>query len=130
VWDLPLRFDGGVLAGVVHGFPMAAFGDPKGDFLPNGTVMWCRVLSLSTTQKMVPKQKTAPGLKVIMLLKVTDMESALFNVAAPTWRASCQCLLPNCAPHGYPRDAFGQDGVVDRDLMVRAVARQEGTQLI
>jgi hypothetical protein len=63
---------------------MASFGDPKGDFLQGGTAMRCRVPSVSMTQEMVPKQKTAPRLKVIMLLKVTAMESALINVAPPT----------------------------------------------
>jgi hypothetical protein len=76
---------------------------------------------VSTTQEIVPKQKTAPRLKVIMLLKVTAMESTLINVAPPTWRASCRCSLPNRTPWGYPQDAFGQDGIVDRDSMVRAV---------
>jgi hypothetical protein len=80
---------------------------------------------MSGTQEMVLKQKTVLGLKVIMLLKVTAMESALINVAPPTWLASCQCSLPDRTPRGYPRDAFGQDDVVDRDLMVRAVAQQE-----
>jgi hypothetical protein len=32
-------------------------------------------------QETAPKQKTAPRLKVIMLLKVTAMESALVNVS-------------------------------------------------
>jgi hypothetical protein len=42
-------------------------------------------------QEMVPKQKTASSeLKVIMLLKVTAMESALINVASPTRRVSCR----------------------------------------
>jgi hypothetical protein len=53
------------------------------------------------------------------------MESALINVAPPTWHASCRCLLPNHTPRGYPRDAFGQDDVVDRDSMVHAVAQHE-----
>jgi hypothetical protein len=77
---------------------------------------------------MFLKQKTAPGLKVIMLLKVTAMESVLINVAPPTWRASCLCSLPDCTPQGYPCDAFGLDDVVDHNSMVRAVARQENTQ--
>jgi hypothetical protein len=71
---------------------------------------------------MVSKQKIAPRLKVIMLLKVTSMESALINVAPLTWRASYRCSLPNRTPWGYPRDAFGQDDIVDRDSMVHAVA--------
>jgi hypothetical protein len=69
--------------------------------------MRCRVPSVSATKEMVPKQKTAPGLKVIMHLKVTAMKSALINVAPPIWHASCRCLLPDHAPRGYPYDAFG-----------------------
>jgi hypothetical protein len=53
---------------------MASFSDPKGDFLPGGTAMRCRVPSMFAIQEMVPKQKTAPRLKVIMLLKVSAME--------------------------------------------------------
>jgi hypothetical protein len=74
---------------------------------------------------MFLKPKTALGLKVIMLLKMTAMESAPINIAPPTWHASCQCLLPNRTPQGYPRDAFGQDGIVDCNSMVYAVARRE-----
>jgi hypothetical protein len=32
--------------------------------------MWCRVSSTSATHEMVPKQKIAPRLKVIFLLKM------------------------------------------------------------
>lgn len=39
---------------------------------------------LSAMQEMLPKQKIASGLKVIMLLKVTSMESVFINVAPPT----------------------------------------------
>jgi hypothetical protein len=58
---------------------------------------------------------------VLMLLKVTAMESVLINVAPPTWRTSCRCLLTDLTPWGYPRDAFWQVGVVDRDSMVHVV---------
>jgi hypothetical protein len=40
-------------------------------------------------------------------------------------RCSYRSLLPDRTPWGYPRNAFRQDIIVDRDSMVRAVARQE-----
>jgi hypothetical protein len=49
-------------------------------------------------QEMVLKQKTAPRLKVILLLKTTAMESALIDDTLPTWRASCRCFVSDCTP--------------------------------
>jgi hypothetical protein len=49
---------------------------------------------------MVSKQKTAPGLKVIMLLKVTAMESALINVAPPLPSALAVGVCYPTAHHG------------------------------
>jgi hypothetical protein len=46
--------------------------------------MWCRVPSTSAMQEMVPKQKIALELKVILLLKTTAMESVLIDDAPPT----------------------------------------------
>jgi hypothetical protein len=100
------RAIGGVFVGAVHGFAAAPFGDPKGDFLSGEVAMRCRVPSTSAMQEMVPKQKTTPGLKVIMLLKTTAMEPALIDDAPPTWRASCRCFVFD-STRGYPRDAFG-----------------------
>jgi hypothetical protein len=60
--------------------------------------MWCRVPSTSATQEMVPKQKTAPRLKVILLLKMTTMYSALIDDAPPTWRASCRYCVFDRTP--------------------------------
>jgi hypothetical protein len=60
---------GGVFVGAVHGFAVASFGDPKGDLLSGEVAMRCRIPSTSATQEMVPKQKTAPRLKVINALK-------------------------------------------------------------
>jgi hypothetical protein len=37
---------------------------------------------------------------------------------------------PTAHHEGIPCDAFGQDGVVDRDLMVRADARQNTREFI
>jgi hypothetical protein len=41
--------------------------------------MRCRVPSTSATHEMVPKQKIAPGLKVILFLKMMAMELALID---------------------------------------------------
>jgi hypothetical protein len=38
---------------------------------------------------------------------------------------ACRSLLPDRTPRDYPRGAFGQDDVVDRNSIFRAVARQE-----
>jgi hypothetical protein len=63
--------------------------------------MRCMVPSYSAMQEMVLKQKIAPGLKVIMALKVTAMELAFINVARPTWHARCRCLRSDRALRGY-----------------------------
>jgi hypothetical protein len=42
-----------------------------------------RIPSTSATLEMIPKQKTAPRLKVIMLLKTMAMESAFVGVSKP-----------------------------------------------
>jgi hypothetical protein len=89
---------GGVFVGAVRGFTTASFGDPEEDFLSGGVVMRCRVPSTSATQEMVPKQKTAPGLKVIMLLKTMAMVSALIDDASPTWHASYRCFVSDHTP--------------------------------
>ena len=44
-----------------------------------GVVMRCRVPSMSATHGMVLKQKIAPGLKVILLLKMMTMELVVIN---------------------------------------------------
>ena len=41
--------------------------------------MWCKVPSTSGMHEMVPKQKIAPGLKVILLLKIMAMKLALID---------------------------------------------------
>jgi hypothetical protein len=44
---------------------------------------------MSAMHEMVPKQNTAPGLRVILFLKVTTIELTLINDTSPTWRANC-----------------------------------------
>jgi hypothetical protein len=86
------------VAGAVHDFAEASLGDLEEDLFSGGVAMRCRVLSTSTTHEMVPKQKTAPGLKVILLLKTTAMESALIDdtplPSAPAVSVSCPTAHP------------------------------------
>jgi hypothetical protein len=100
------RTAGGILAGVVRNFHASASSFPRGDFFPDGSAMQCKAPSWSAMQEMDPKWKISLGLKVIIVLKMIAMESSSINVAAPTWRASCRCLGPDCAPREYPRGAF------------------------
>jgi hypothetical protein len=62
--------------------------------------MRCRVPSTSATHEMVSKQKIAPGLKVIFLLKMMAMELALIDDTPPTWRANYRCLMFDRTPGG------------------------------
>jgi hypothetical protein len=55
--------------------------------------MRCRVPSTSAMHEMVLKQKIAPGLKVILLLKMMAMELALIDNTPPTWCASRWCFV-------------------------------------
>jgi hypothetical protein len=74
-------------------------------------------------QEMVLEQKTAPRLKVILLLKMMDMELPMIEDTAYLVRQlSVFCVRPHI--RGYPRGAFGDDGVKDRNSMVRAWARE------
>jgi hypothetical protein len=72
-----------------------------------GSVMWCRTPSRSTMQERDPKRKTSPTLKMLGVFKTIAIESSGINITPPTWRATCRCLWPNCAPRGSPHDAFG-----------------------
>jgi hypothetical protein len=67
-WTMPCRAIGRVV-GAVRDFAVASFGDLEEDLFSGGVAIRCRVPSTSATQEMVPKQKTALGLKVILLLK-------------------------------------------------------------
>jgi hypothetical protein len=58
-------------AGAAHGFAATPFG--ARDFFSSGVAMRCRVPCTSATKEMVQKQKIAPGLKVILLLKTMAM---------------------------------------------------------
>jgi hypothetical protein len=40
-----------------------------------------------------------------------------------------RCLWVDCEPWGIPRDAYGQDDIVDPNFMVRADARQNTKEL-
>jgi hypothetical protein len=86
------------VAGAVHDFVVASFGDFKEDLFSCGVAMRCRVPSTSTTQEIVSKHKTAPGRKVNLLLKTMAMESALIDDTPSTCRASCRCFVSDRTP--------------------------------
>jgi hypothetical protein len=50
--------------------------------------------------EMVPKQNLAPGLRVILFLKVTAIELTLTNDTPSTWRMSYRCLVSDRTPGG------------------------------
>jgi hypothetical protein len=85
-----------VSGGVVRAFAVAPFGVPKEDFFSGGVAMRCRVSSTFAKQEMVPKQKTAPRMKVILLLKMMAMESALIDdTPLPGAPAIGVCVRPH-----------------------------------
>jgi hypothetical protein len=94
-----------VSGGMVRDFAAAPFGAPEDDFFSSGVAMQCRVLSTSATQEMVPKQKTAPRLKVILLLKMMAMESALIYDTPLPGAPDIGVLCPTTHP-GLPSRCF------------------------
>jgi hypothetical protein len=56
--------------GMVRGFTSASRGISEEGFFLGGATMRCRVPSMSAMHEMVPKQKIALGLKVILFLKM------------------------------------------------------------
>jgi hypothetical protein len=89
-----------VSRGTIRGFTIAPYGFPEEDFFLGGVSMWCKVPSTSGMHEMVPKQKIAPGLKVILLLKLMAMELALIDDTPPIWHASCGCFVSDRTPGG------------------------------
>jgi hypothetical protein len=67
--------------------------------------MRCRVPSTSAMFEMVPKQKIAPGLKVILLLKMMAMELALIDDTPPTQALAVGVLCLTAHP-GVPSWCF------------------------
>jgi hypothetical protein len=88
---------------LVPAFP----GISEESFFSGGSAMWCRIPLSSTTDKMVPKQNTDPGRRVILHREVTAIELAWIYDTPPTWRTSCQCLEPDRTLRVTPRGAFG-----------------------
>jgi hypothetical protein len=89
-----------VCGGVARSFASAPCGVPKEDFFLGVVAMRCRVPSTSATHELVPKQKTAPRLKMILLLKMMAMELVLIDDTPPTWHASCHCFVSDRTPGG------------------------------
>jgi hypothetical protein len=76
-------------------------------FFSGGSAIRCRIPSSSATDEMVPKQNTDLGRRAILCWKMMAIELAWISDTPPTWRASCRCLGPDCAPGVTPRGAFG-----------------------
>ena len=55
---------------------------------------------MSAMHEMVLKQNIAPGLRMILFLKMMAMELALINGTPTTWRVSCRCLVSDRTPGG------------------------------
>jgi hypothetical protein len=89
-----------VSGGTARGFTLASCGIPEEDFFLGGIAMRCIVASTSATHEMVPKQKIALGLKVILLSKMMAMELLLIDDTPLTWRAICRCLVSDRTPVG------------------------------
>jgi hypothetical protein len=67
-----------VSGGMARGVTPASCGVPEKDLFLGGVAMQCRVPSKSSTHEMVPKQKIAPGQKMMA------MELALIDDTHPT----------------------------------------------
>jgi hypothetical protein len=102
------------------------FGVSEENFFSSGFAMWCRVPFSSTMDEMVPKQNMDPGRRVILHRDVTTIELAWIDDTAPTWRASCLCLVLDRTPRVTPCSAFGWDGAIDCNSMVRARCTRDG----
>jgi hypothetical protein len=94
-----------VRGGVVRIIALASLEIPEEGFFLGGSSTRCRVPSLSAMHEMVPKWNIAPGLRVILFLKVTGIELTLINDTPPTLCASYWCLVFDRTP-GVPSWCF------------------------
>jgi hypothetical protein len=69
--------------------------------------MRCRVPSSSAMDKIVPKQNTDSGRRVILLWKVMAIELAWIVDTPPTWHASCRCFGSDSTPGVAPQGVLG-----------------------
>jgi hypothetical protein len=51
---------------------------------------------------------------VLMILRSVKLSNAIAP-KAPTWRASCRCLITDSLPRGYPGQLFGLRCVLELD---------------
>jgi hypothetical protein len=96
-----------VSGGMSRGLASASRGIPEDGLFSGGSTMRCSVPSMSAMHEMVLKQNIAPGLRVILLLKIMAMELALIDDTHPY--LARQLSVFSVRPHtrGYPRGAFG-----------------------
>jgi hypothetical protein len=91
-------FPQAVSRGVARKLASASLEIAEEGLFSGGSATRCRVPSMSAMHKMVSKQNIAPGLRVILFLKMTAMELTLINDTSSTWRASCRCLVSDHTP--------------------------------
>jgi hypothetical protein len=89
-----------VSGGAPHRLASAPLEISKEGIFSGGSATRCRVPSTSAMHVMVPKQNIAPGLRVILFLKMTVMEITLIINTPPTWRTNCRCLESDRTPRG------------------------------
>jgi hypothetical protein len=120
-----------VSGGTARRLALASLEIPKEGFFTGGSATRCRVPSMSAMHEMVPKQNIAPGLRVILFLKVTTIELTLINDTSPTWRANCQCLVSDRTPGSTLVVLLGRTVslIVARWIMSDARERESGNFL-
>jgi hypothetical protein len=91
-------FSRAVSGGAIRSLALASLEIPEEGFFSRGSATLCRVPSSSAMHEMVPKRNIAPGLRVILFLKVMAIELTLINDTPPTWHARCRCLVSNHTP--------------------------------
>jgi hypothetical protein len=101
-------FPQAVSEGVARRLASALLGILEEGIFSGGSATRCRVPSTSAMHEMVLKQNIAPGLRVVLFLKMTAMELALINDTPPTWRASCRCLVSDRTLGGTLAVLFGR----------------------
>jgi hypothetical protein len=89
-----------VSGGTARGFTTAPRGIPRR--ISSQVELLCGAESALHPLRMrwPRRKKTAPGLKVILLLKMMVKELALIDDTQPTWRASYRCFVSDHTPGG------------------------------
>jgi hypothetical protein len=81
-WEVVFARSAGSCA--ISGFVLTFLESVGEGFFSGGSAMRCRVPSSSATNKMVPKQNTDPGQRMILCWKVVAIELAWVSDTPPT----------------------------------------------